>query len=140
VILKIKKLVIDAKLPIYAHHNDAGMDLFALEDMELPAQSRVGIPTGIAIEIPDEYVGLIWDKSGLASKNGISTLGGVVDSGYRGEIIVLVVNLSQQTWQIKKGEKVAQMLIQKIFHPAIQEVDVLGDSERGERGFGSTGK
>ncbi len=139
-ILKIKKLNKDAKLPEYAHNDDAGMDVFAVGGVNTPRGARVKVPTGIALEIPEGYVGLVWDKSGIAINYGLKTLGGVIDSGYRGEIVIGVVNLSDEDYEIKAGDKVAQILIQKVEQPQIQEVTELSDSHRGENGFGSTGR
>jgi len=138
--LKIKKLHSDAKMPSYAHHGDAGFDLYAIESVTIPVGGRVLVGTGIAMEIPDGYVGLIWDKSGLAVNHGLKTLGGVIDAGYRGEIKVGVVNLSDEDYTITVGHKVAQMLIQKVEHAEIKEVTELSDTARGHKGFGSTGK
>ncbi len=137
--LKIKKLDKNARLPKYAHANDAGMDLFSIEDKILESGERFVCGTGIALAIPEGYVGLIWDKSGVAAKGGIKTMGGVVDSSYRGEVGVVLKNLSKEKYEIKKGEKIAQMLIQKVENPEIKEVDDLEDTERGKGGFGSTG-
>ena len=137
--LKIKKLNNEAVLPRYAHESDAGMDLFSVEDFGLSPGERKICPTGIAMAIPEGFVGLIWDKSGIAAKNGIKTMGGVIDSNYRGEIGVILKNLSEEKYKINKGDKIAQMLIQKIESPEIEEVDSLEDTDRGEGGFGSTG-
>jgi dUTP pyrophosphatase len=98
------------------------------------------VPTGIAMEIPEGYVGLIWDKSGLSIKNGIKTLGGVIDSTYRGEVLVGMINLSDADYTFLKGHKVAQMVIQKKEFVDFEEVSELSDTVRGEGGFGSTGK
>jgi len=138
--LKIKKLVEYAIIPKYATKDDAGMDLFAIENIELEPMQRAQIGTGIAMEIPEGHVGLIWDKSGLSHKFGIKTLGGVVDSGYRGEIKIGVINLGKEKYVFEKGHKVAQMIIQKKETPEIIEATELNNSERGEGGFGSTGK
>ena len=138
--IKVKKLHPDAQIPIIAHLGDAGCDLFATEDVALKVGQREQVPTGLAFEIPDRYVGLIWDKSGLSHKAGIKTLGGVIDSGYRGEIMVGVINLGNESHTFKKGEKVAQLLIQKIQSPTFEEVIELSDTSRGEGGFGSTGR
>jgi dUTP pyrophosphatase len=126
-------------LPKYAHTNDAGMDLFSIEDKILESGERFVCGTGIALAISEGYVGLIWDKSGVAAKGGIKTMGGVVDSSYRGEVGVVLKNLSKEKYEIKKGEKIAQMLIQKVENPEIEEVSDLENTERGEGGFGSTG-
>ena len=138
--LKIKKLKPDAKLPEYALPGDAGLDLFAAEDFTLKPGEKGAVPTGIAMEIPDGYVGLIWDKSGLAMKHGLKTLGGVVDSGYRGEVLVGMINLGAADYVFEKNHKVAQMLIQKKESVALEEAAELSEAARGARGFGSSGK
>lgn len=138
--LKIKRLHKDAKIPHYAHLGDAGLDLYAADGVTIAPNERAAVSTGIAMEIPDGYVGLIWDKSGLSIKHGLKTLGGVVDSGYRGEVLVGIINLSDAEYTIQKGEKVAQMIIQKKENIEVKEVSELGETARGEGGFGSTGK
>ena len=138
--IRVKKIHKDAKLPTYAHHGDAGFDLYAIESVSIPVGARVLVGTGIAIEIPDGYVGLIWDKSGLSMVHGLKNLGGVIDAGYRGEIKAGVVNLSDDDYTITAGHKVAQMLIQKVERADIKEVTELSDTPRGHGGFGSTGK
>ena len=138
--IKIKKLKPDAVLPNYAHSGDAGMDMYASEDVHIRKGERGKVPTGIAMEIPEGYVGLVWDKSGLSINHGLKTLGGVIDSGYRGEIIIGIVNLSSEDYTLEKGHKVAQLLIQKIESPVVEEAIELKDSHRGEKGLGSTGK
>ena len=138
--LKVKKLHPEAKLPTYAHHGDAGFDLYAIESVIVPVGARVLVSTGISMEIPNGYVGLIWDKGGLAMNHGLKNLGGVIDAGYRGEIKAGVVNLSENDYTITAGHKVAQMLIQKVERAEIKEVAELSDTSRGHGGFGSTGK
>jgi len=137
--IKIKKLHPQAILPKYACANDAGMDFYSLENEIINPGERKLIPTGIAMAIPPGYVGLIWDKSGIASKHGIKTMGGVIDSGYRGEIRIVLHNLSNQPFPIEKGMKIAQMLIQPVEQKKIVEVEELDETSRGEGGFGSTG-
>ena len=137
--LAVKRLHPEAHLPEFAHPTDAGMDLFSIEDKLIPAGQRVLIATGIALAIPADHVGLIWDKSGLATKSGITTLAGVIDSGYRGELLIAILNTSDQSYNIAMGQKVAQLLVQPISHPIITAVDALPEADRGERGFGSTG-
>jgi dUTP pyrophosphatase len=139
-ILKIKKLHNDAKIPRYAYAGDAGMDLFCVENHLIKSQERLNIPTGIAMEIPKGHVGLIWDKSGLAAKNGIHCLAGVIDSGYRGEIILTLLNTSKNDYKIKKGDKICQLLIQEIFQPKIKLVQKLTNTDRGIKKHGSSGK
>jgi len=138
-ILNIKKLHLQAKLPTFAHATDAGMDLYCVESLTIAPMERVQIKTGVAFEIPNGYVGLIWDKSGLSHKKGLKVLGGVIDAGYRGEVMVGAINLSQGPMYFEVGDKVAQMLIQKIEHPEIIEVEELVDADRGTGAFGSTG-
>jgi dUTP pyrophosphatase len=138
--LKVQRLSPNAKIPQYAHPGDAGLDLYAAAEATLLPGKRAAVPTGIAMEIPEGHVGLIWDKSGLSIKHGLKTLGGVVDSGYRGEVIVGAVNLSDETYTIRKGEKVAQMIIQKKESIVVEETAELSETVRGEGGFGSTGK
>jgi len=138
--VKIKKLKNGSVVPSYAHDGDAGMDVYASEEVAVKAGERVKVPTGIAMEIPEGYVGLVWDKSGLSMSHGLKTLGGVIDAGYRGEVMIGVANLSDEDYTVEKGHKVAQILIQKVELPKIEEVTELNNSHRGEKGFGSTGK
>lgn len=137
--LKIKKVRDNAKIPNRAHHNDAGIDLYACGEHLVIPGATVMIPIGVAFEIQEGCVGLIWDKSSIGSKN-LKTLGGVIDAGYRGEVSVMVHNLSEVPYTFLHGHKVAQLLIQKVEFPEIVEVGELSDSLRGQGGFGSTGK
>ncbi len=138
--LQVKLLHPDAKMPVYVHATDAGMDLFCLEAITIAPHERVQVKTGIAVSIPQGFVGLIWDKSGLSHRHGLKVLGGVIDADYRGEILVGLVNLGDISHTIEKGDKITQMLIQKVEHPEIVIVDSLDLTVRGEGGFGSTGK
>jgi dUTP pyrophosphatase len=138
--LKIKKLDKTAKLPNYAHPGDAGLDLFSAENYILKPNERKAFKTGICMAIPKGYVGLVWDKSGLAAKHGIKTMAGVVDSGYRGEILVVLKNLGDELLIVEKNMKIAQMLIQPIESREVIEVKDLDETSRGVGGFGSTGK
>lgn len=137
--LKVKKLQMDAKLPQYGHKGDAGLDLFSCIDFVLEKGQVEAIPTGIKVAIPEGYVGLIWDKSGVSLK-GVHRLAGVIDSGYRGEVKVVMANLSDKTFAIEKGMKIAQMLVQPITIVSVVDAEDLDDTSRGEGGFGSTGK
>ncbi len=137
--IQVQKLRNDAKLPEYAHSGDAGMDLFSSESVTMKPGERAPIPTGIAMAIPHGNVGLIWDKSGRAVNEGLTTLAGVIDSGYRGEIKVIIFNTSNETVTLEKHQKIAQILIQQIKHPTVIEVDTLEHTSRGSGGFGSTG-
>jgi dUTP pyrophosphatase len=138
--IKVKKLHPEAKLPEYAHPGDAGMDIFSLEDYELNPGERHMFKTGISIAIPRGYVALIWDKSGLASRYGISTLGGVIDADYRGEYKIVLLNTSDKSYNIKKGDKIAQVIIQPVVEAETEEVEDLDQTDRGSGSFGSTGK
>jgi dUTP pyrophosphatase len=137
--LKVKKLDKDARLPVYGHSGDAGLDLFSAVDFVLQTGEIHPIPTGIQVEIPRGYVGLLWDKSGVSLK-GVHRLAGVVDAGYRGEVKVVMVNLSRKAYVIDRGMKIAQLLIQPVMQVEVVEAEDLNDSSRGEGGFGSTGK
>ena len=137
--LQIKKLHPDAKLPSYAHATDAGMDLFTVEEFTLAPGERKSVSTGIAVAVPAGFVALIWDKSGIAHKRGIKSLGGVVDAGYTGEVFAGVVNTSTEQQSFTVGDKIAQLLIQKVEHPELVEVEELDVTARGEGRFGSTG-
>lgn len=137
--LPIKKLDPNATLPAFAHPTDAGLDLCALEAIVIPPHTRVQVRTGLAFAIPEGYVGLVWDKSGVSHKGGLKTLGGVIDAGYRGEVMVGLYNTSDQPYTFAAGNKVAQILIQKVEQPEIVEVDELDETTRGTGAFGSTG-
>lgn len=137
--IKIKKLREDAILPSYAHSGDAGMDFYSVGDFVLEQGQRMAIPTGISMELPEGYVALVWGKSGLAVKNGVAILGGVIEHTYRGEYKILVLNTGYDDLIIKKGQKIAQVLIQPIVSAEIKEVEELSETVRGENGFGSSG-
>lgn len=134
-----QKLADNAILPTRAHVDDAGLDLYALEDVVVEAGQGRMARTGIAMAIPEKHVGLICDRSSLAKK-GLKTAGGVVDAGYRGEVQVVLWNLSRDAIRVAAGERVAQMLILPIATPAPVEVKDLGQTTRGTGGFGSTGR
>jgi dUTP pyrophosphatase len=137
--LKVNKIHPEAKLPQYSHKGDAGLDLFSSVDCVLNKGEVKPIPTGIRMAIPEGHVGLIWDKSGVSLK-GVHRFAGVIDSGYRGEIRVVMVNFGKETFVIKKGMKVAQLLIQPVMEVEVVEADELEETSRGKNGFGSTGK
>lgn len=125
--------------PSYAHAGDAALDLRSSIDVTIPPRERRLVNTGISVAIPEGHAGLVWDRSGLAAKRGMHTLAGVIDSTYRGEICVVMMNLSDESFEIKKGDRIAQMLIQRAEAAEVVEVDELPPSERGAGGFGSTG-
>lgn len=136
----MQKIRGDAKIPKFAYAEDAGMDVYACEDTILQPGGHAWIATGLKLAIPAGHAGLVWDKSGIAGTYRIKTLGGVIDTNYRGELKVALVNLGEKSYEVKRGEKIAQLLIQPVTHPDIIEVDLLEETDRGEGGFGSTGK
>ena len=138
--IRIKKMHPDGKTPVYVQPGDVAMDLFSRETKTLQPGERALFFIGYAFEIPSGHAGLIWDRSGLSNKQGLKLLGGVIDSNYRGEIAVGLVNLSQAAYTITAGDRVAQMLIQPVENPTLEEVAELSETVRGVGGFGSTGK
>lgn len=139
-LVKIQRLHSDAIIPKPAHAADAGVDLHSLEDYELQPGERKLFKTGLAMEFPAGYVALIWPRSGLAYTRGIVVLAGVIDSGYRGDYGVILLNTGSIPLVVKKGERIAQLLFQKISLPIFEEVDSLEETDRGEGGFGSSGQ
>ena len=140
--LIVKPLRDGVVVPEYAHSSDAGMDLFSTGDTGaiVDAGAQIAISTGIAVAIPEGYVGIIMDKSGLASKHGLKVMGGVIDSGYRGELNVMLLNTGRERVTIKSSQKIAQMLIIPVIQADIEIGDLPEASDdRGEGGFGSTG-
>ena len=139
--VQIQKLCDDAVIPQYAHEGDAGVDLYSRVDYELKPGERYLIPTGLKMAIPHGYEGQVRPKSGLALKSGITVLNtpGTVDAPYRGEVGVIVINHDKNSYQIKKGEKIAQMIFNEIKYANFKVVDSLDETTRGEGGFGSTG-
>lgn len=125
--------------PVYAHEGDAAFDLRAAEEAVLKPGERRLIATGIKVAIPAGYAGLIWDRSGLAAKQGIHVLAGVVDSGYRGEVKVVLKNLGEADLAVTRNMRIAQMLVQPVAAAVLEFTDELDPSARGAGGFGSTG-
>jgi len=138
--LKIKKLREDAILPDYAHPGDVGLDLYSLEDYVLKPRERKLFSLGFAMEFEEGYAAIVKDKGGPPYKGGIKTMGGVFDAGYRGEYNVMLINLGEEDYEIKKGDKLAQLIIYPVEIAEIEEVAELGDSKRADGRFGSTGK
>jgi len=137
--IQFKKLHEDAIHPKYAKPGDVGMDLHSVEAFILkPNETRL-TKTGIAIKLPHGYASLIWDRSGLASKNSIHVMGGVIDPEYRGEYCVILKNLSNEEFLVTKGMRIAQLLIQPVEIAELEEVDELDETERGTGAFGHTG-
>ncbi len=137
--LKVKKLHGAAILPTKGNPSDAGYDLYSSEKVAIPARSTVLVSTGISMAIPEGYVGLIWDRSSMGVK-GVHRHAGVIDSGYRGHIKVCLHNTSKDTYHVEYGDRIAQILIQQAANFKLEEVESLDHTERGEGGFGSTGK
>ncbi len=139
--IPIKLLNDNAKMPEYANAGDAGADLFSTEGVSLPSGRRKLVKTGIAIELPYGYVGLIHPRSGLANKYGLSVVNapGTIDSGYRGEIMVNLINLGDELVVLRAGTAIAQLVIQQVEQAAFIKNEKLKDSDRGENGHGSTG-
>ena len=140
--IKIQKIHPDAIIPKYAHEGDSGMDLYSIEERTLPSMARTLMPTGIRIALPKGYEAQVRPRSGLALKKGISIINtpGTIDSGYRGDVGVILINHSKETVTIDKGERIAQIVIQKVECAKITEVESLDETERGQNGFGSTGR
>ncbi len=141
VLVKIKRLIPEAKLPRYEHPGDSGADLVAVTDYTLQPMQRFAVPTGISAEVPVGFELQIRPKSGLALKHGVTVLNspGTVDAGYRGEIKVLLLNLGSEPFYISKGQKIAQLIVAPIAWGQFEEVENLTESQRGSGGFGSTG-
>lgn len=137
--LLVQKLSPDAILPKYANPGDAGLDIFANETVTLSPNEKKTIKTGIAFALPENHVGLVWDKSGLASKFNLHTFAGVIDESYRGELQIVLGNFGTQPYTIEKGQKIAQLLVQPITYAQVEEVSALNTTQRGTGGFGSTG-
>ncbi|RMF06540.1 dUTP diphosphatase [Candidatus Woesearchaeota archaeon] len=139
--VKVQKIRPDAIVPYYAHKGDSGVDLFANETKEIKPGERTLISTGIKIAVPEGYEAQVRPKSGLALKHGITVLNtpGTVDSGYRGEVGVIVINLGNEKYLVEKGKKIAQMVFQKVEEAELEEVEALDETSRNEGGFGSTG-
>ena len=140
--LEIKLLSEDAIIPVRAHTTDSGMDLFSLEDYEVKPFTSKLIKTGVAINLPVNYEGSVRPKSGITTKTGLRVQYGTVEAGYTGELGVMVDNIKGHKEVIKKGQKIAQLVVNPVAYPkplVVDEFTINGDSERGENGFGSTG-
>lgn len=141
--LQIKLLDPDLPMPRYQHEGDAGLDLPSRVDYVLEPGERALIPTGIAVAIPGGYAGFVLPRSGLASRHGIALVNspGLVDSGYRGEMAIIMINTdNREPFHIKRGDRIAQLVIQRVEEVTLARVDELDDTSRGAGGFGSTGK
>ena len=140
--VQIQRLDKELPLPQYAKAGDAGIDIYSRIDCAIAPGERAMVPTGIAIAFAEGYVCLVHPRSGLAAKHGISIVNapGTIDAGFRGEIQVILINIDlKDTFEIKRGDRIAQLVFQKVEHAQLTEVEQLPDSDRGAGGFGSTG-
>lgn len=139
--IPLKRLDGELPLPAHAHPGDAGVDLYAVSDLNLPPGERSVMPTGAAVAIPEGYAGLVTPRSGLAAGSGLGIVNapGLIDSGFRGEIKVILVNHGPEPVDIRRGDRIAQMIVVAVADQELVEVDELPPSVRGEGGLGSTG-
>jgi dUTP pyrophosphatase len=140
--LNLKKINSDAVIPTYAKQGDAGADLYSVEDTEIWPGERKLVSTGIAIEVPEGFVGLIHPRSGMAANHGVTVLNtpGTIDAGYRGELKVILINLDKhKKFEVHKGDRIAQLVIQAVERVDFTELQELSDSVRNVDGFGSSG-
>jgi dUTP pyrophosphatase len=139
----VRRLDPDVPLPTYAHPGDAGVDLVTTVDAVVAPGERVLLPTGIAIALPEGYAAFVHPRSGLAVRHGVSLVNapGTVDAGYRGEIKVSVINHDpREPVTLRRGDRIAQLVVQRVEHAVFHEVETLPGSDRGEGGFGSSGR
>lgn len=136
----VRRLRPDAEIPSQAYEGDAGLDLAACEPAVLEPGERAVVPTGVAVEIPEGYAGFVQPRSGLAARHGIGIVNspGLIDSGYRGEIRVVLLNTGRETFSVEAGMRIAQLVIAPVASVRLVEVDELAASERGTQGFGSS--
>jgi dUTP pyrophosphatase len=139
--LRFRRIHPDAILPAYAHPSDAGMDVRSVADVVIPPGGRALVPTGLVMQLPPGYEAQVRPRSGLALKHGITVLNtpGTIDSGYRGEVGVVLANFGAADFAVGKGDKIAQIVIAPVTQPEIAETDVVDETDRGSGGFGSTG-
>jgi dUTP pyrophosphatase len=139
--VKFKLIHPDASLPGYAHEGDAGMDLKCVEDAVVPVGKRLLVRTGLVMELPDGYEAQVRPRSGLALKKGVTVLNtpGTIDAGYRGEVGVILANFGEEPFAVKKGDRIAQVVVAPVTQPAVVEVAEIDETDRGAGGFGSTG-
>lgn len=139
--LSFKRVHPDAVLPAYAHPSDAGMDIRSVDSLVIPAGKRALVKTGLVINLPPLYEAQVRPRSGLALKQGVTVLNtpGTIDSGYRGEIGVILMNLGENDFEVKTGDRIAQLVIAPVTQPTIVEATEIDATDRGAGGFGSTG-
>lgn len=139
--VRFKRLCPDAVLPAYAHPGDAGMDIRSVDDLEIASGARALVHTGLVMVLPPGWEAQVRPRSGLALKHGVTVLNtpGTIDAGYRGEVGVILANFGDAPFAVKKGDRIAQVVIAPVTTAAIEETDVVDDTDRGGGGFGSTG-
>jgi len=139
--LAVQRVDPGVPLPAYAHPGDAGLDLHAAEDLVLAPGERRAVSTGLRIAVPEGWAGFVHPRSGLAARHGITVANapGTIDSGYRGDLAVLLINLGPEPVGIDRGDRIAQLVLQEVGRARVVEVDVLDTTVRGEGGLGSTG-
>ncbi|MEX1164548.1 MAG: dUTP diphosphatase [Nitriliruptor sp.] len=140
--LRVVRIDPDLPLPSYAHEGDAGLDLRTADDLVLAPGARAAVATGLRVAVPDGWVGLVHPRSGLAMRHGLTVANapGTIDAGYRGDLLVLLVNLGDEPVSIGRGDRIAQLLLQRVGRATVTEVGDLDDTARGEGGFGSSGR
>ena len=139
--LGIKRLHPDATLPAYAQASDAGMDICSIEDLSIDPGARALVHTGLAFELPPQFEAQVRPRSGLALKKGVTVLNspGTIDAGYRGEVGVILANFGKEPFEVRKGDRIAQVVVAPVTQAEIVEVASLDETDRGAGGFGSTG-
>ena len=140
-VLRFRRIHPDAVLPVYAHPSDAGMDVRSVDDLVIAPGRRALVHTGLVMALPPMYEAQVRPRSGLALKNGITVLNtpGTIDSGYRGEVGVILANFGEEDFVVRKGDKIAQIVIAPVTQPVIEETETVDETDRGAGGFGSTG-
>ncbi len=141
--IAVRRLDPELPLPSYAHHGDAGLDLFAAQAVTLAPGERAMVPTGLAVAIPEGHAGFVHARSGRAAREGLALVNapGVIDAGYRGEIKVILVNLDRdRAIEIRRGDRIAQLLLLRVERAELEELDALPLSDRGDGGHSSTGR
>lgn len=139
--VSFKRIHPDAVLPAFAHPSDAGMDIRSVASLVIPVGKRALVPTGLVVNLPPAYEAQVRPRSGLALKNGVTVLNapGTIDAGYRGEIGVILANFGEADFEVRKGDRIAQLVIAPVTQPMIVETSEVEATDRGTGGFGSTG-
>lgn len=140
VTIQVRRITETAQLPKKNHDEDGAFDFYSDEEILIPAQGRATIKTGISLAFPEGYVFFFKDRSGLAAKEGLTTMAGLIDSGYRGEYMIVLSNTTDKDYQVAQGHRIAQGLLLPVPHITFNEVEELPPSSRGGKGFGSSGK